>query len=362
MSVHVERKQDASLYETPLLQQSFFWSQVKRRQGIATQSFDLRFPLSEISGEPSSASVTDDILFLIFPLPGGRSIAYAPYGPLLHPREESYGAFLEELSEALRPFFGKKTVLVRYDLPWKRPWDEELTDPALMELRMNWGTEKKNVRKSPMDQLPSDTMIVDLRGSEEEILERMRPKTRYNIRLARRKGVEVWEGGAGDIDLFCDLYGETARRNGITLHDSSFFHAFAGVRDEEAGCSLLFAGVGGKPLSAMFLSHSGNRASYLFGASRSEGRETMSTYALQWEAMKRAKRMGCLSYDMFGTAPDGAENHPMHGLWRFKRGFGGRMLHRLGCWEYDYDPEAAREIHAMEMVDKGYHQNSPLLA
>jgi lipid II:glycine glycyltransferase (peptidoglycan interpeptide bridge formation enzyme) len=356
MYVQVEEKPDVFLYDTPLVHQSFFWSQIKQNQGFGTRSFDIKVRRDAIEGGDSSAYVLDDILLLTIPVNRESSIAYAPYGPLITPNEQAMGPFLEELSEALRDKLDPHTLLVRYDLPWQRPWDGDVVDPRLWEIRMNWDTAGKRIRKSVADQLPSDTMVVDLSGSEDEILSRMHPKTRYNIRLAERHGVEVRKGGLDDLTVFYRLYQETAHRNGITLHDISFFRSFFGPKDDDAGFTLLVASLDGNPLSAMFLTYSDRRATYLFGASSDTHRESMSTYALQWEAMKLARNFGCRSYDLFGVAPDDNPEHPMHGLYRFKRGFGGQMIHRLGCWEYPYDEEAVRELAAYEMVDKGYHQ------
>lgn len=112
----------------------------------------------------------------------------------------------------------------------------------------------------------------------------------------------------------------------------------------------------GKPLSAMFLSRSKNRATYLYGASSSELRNTMSTYALQWGAITLAKSWNCNEYDLFGVSPSQEKDHPMSGLYSFKKGFGGSLLHRMGCWDFAYNEEDARNLFAYEMVGEGYHQ------
>jgi lipid II:glycine glycyltransferase (peptidoglycan interpeptide bridge formation enzyme) len=81
----------------------------------------------------------------------------------------------------------------------------------------------------------------------------------------------------------------------------------------------------------------------------------MGTYALQWEAMRRAKARGCTEYDLFGTAPNNDPSHPMHGLYRFKTGFGGHELHRMGCWDYPFREEEYQRFSSQEMIAKGYH-------
>ena len=81
----------------------------------------------------------------------------------------------------------------------------------------------------------------------------------------------------------------------------------------------------------------------------------MASYALQWEAIKRAKKRGCAEYDMFGVAPKPDPSHPMYGLYRFKSGFGGRMFHRMGCWDFPLDAENYNIFSASEFNSQGYH-------
>jgi lipid II:glycine glycyltransferase (peptidoglycan interpeptide bridge formation enzyme) len=198
-------------------------------------------------------------------------------------------------------------------------------------------------------------MFVNLQGSEEQILSGMHHKTRYNIRLALRKGVEVRQVGRDRLEIFYSLYEETCERNRITLHDRFFFDALYNAEDEGAGIVLLMAFFEGQPLSAMFLSRSSRRATYLYGASSSQRRNSMSTYALQWYAIQLAKHWGCTEYDLFGVSPSQGKHHPMSGLYTFKKGFGGTAFHRMGCWDFAYDEEQASQLFAYEMVGEGYH-------
>lgn len=63
----------------------------------------------------------------------------------------------------------------------------------------------------------------------------------------------------------------------------------------------------------------------------------MASYALQWESIKIARKWGCSEYDMFGSAPNLRQAHPMHGVHVYKKGFGGNLYHRMGCWDYPYN-------------------------
>lgn len=211
-----------------------------------------------------------------------------------------------------------------------------------------------------MNILPANTIVIDLSRSEEEILAQMRPKTRYNIRLALRKGVEVRSVGREELDVWYQLYRETAFRNGLHLNDISYFRSVFSSKmecpDKELSVDLLIAYVDQIPLAAMFLILSAHRATYLYGASSSVHRNLMPTYALQWKAMQIAKAHRCREYDMFGISPNADPSHPMYGLYKFKHGFGGEIFHQLGCWDYPIEDDKYRYFTAMEMNMQGYYQ------
>jgi len=161
------------------------------------------------------------------------------------------------------------------------------------------------------------------------------------------------------LAIWYDLYKQTAVRNNFFLHDISYFRIVLSARANDtlspADVHLLVAEVEGKPLAAMFLVVSANRGTYLYGASATENRNYMATYALQWRAMQIAKEKGCTEYDFFGVAPQADESHPMYGLYRFKTGFGGEIFHRMGCWDYPLDNEKYKYYTSMEFKNQSYH-------
>ena len=348
-------KSTYNLFETPLIHQSTFWSLIKQKQGYTSLAFDMKIKLKELYSQiPSSGYVVDDVHIIMQPINKDYSIGYIPYGPAISPDEEVRGDFIEELSEQLTSKLPTHCISLRYDLPWESPFEKDVSVES-QQLRLNWGTHTHNIRKAVTDTLPSTTLFVDISKSKEEILSNMKQKTRYNIGLARRKGVEVKVGTREDFPHFYDLYTQTAIRNNFTIHAPSFFTPFFEVHGKFSSSSLLIAYLDDKPLSAMFLTMGGKRATYLFGASSNEHRESMSTYALQFKAMMLAKDAGCNVYDMFGIAPTHEKNHPMSGLNQFKLGFGGTLLTRMGCWDYPIDKEVASSFSEYEMRAKGYH-------
>lgn len=375
MLVALEEKYHQSIRETSFLQQTAYWAQVKQKQGMTPKAFHLRVKdrFSE-NGKHEMVAWEDELLLLLQYPDQDHSIAYVPYGPGTEPREDLQGLILEELSEALRSHLPRNCILVRYDLPWESHWakDEDWYDPddnwlgppdkKNQEFRFNFNTEKWKLVKANTDILPSNTLFIDLKQNPDKILSQMRAKTRYNVRLSFRKGVEVHISGLEDLDVWQSLYRQTARRNQLYLHQRAYFEEVLKTArqsdDPTAKVHLLLAEKQGKPLAAMFLAISGKRATYLYGASSSENRNSMATYALQWEAMKLAKKSGCSEYDLFGVAPYPDPRHPMFGLYRFKSGFGGRMYHRMGCWDYPIKDQAYKFFQASEITAPGYHLNA----
>lgn len=372
MVLRIEPEDIRAIRENRIIQQTGFWAEVKQKQGADPFAFhcetssDLLVP----SGR-GDRMVYTDLLVLVRQIDERHTMAYVPYGPKEEPEAENQGLFLEELSEVLRSYLPRDCILIRYDLPWENQWSKEegyfdpegnwLGPPArdFQELRVNFNTSKRNLVKSPSNILPVNTFFVNLEQEDEDLLERMRPKTRYNIRLALRKGVSVKSCGPECLEDWYSLYRETALRNGIRHHDPEYFRtvfeARDAIRDPSLDVRLLMAEYDGEYLAAMFLVVSRRRGTYLYGASSGRKRHLMATYALQWEAMRTARSTGCMEYDMFGTAPNTDPSHPMHGLHRFKSGFGGRMFHRMGCWDYPLDRERYLAYTAQEWRNESYH-------
>lgn len=371
MYLKIDQKDICDTLSTPILQQTSFWSRVKEHLGLNSKAFDFSVRNSELYTHVGGYSYTHaDLLMFFQPINAEDYIAYLPYGPELEPSEENQGCFLEELSETLRSYLPEHCVALRYDLNWMSHWCKEddydsdgtwlgAPDKQYQEFKLNYGTQNWNLRKSNVNILPMNTIVVDLTQSEEEILRRMKPKTRYNIKLALKKGVEVKTVGIEGLDTWYQLYAETAGRNGLHLNDRNYFQSvFASkmeTQDNDVHVNLLIAYYDDQPLAAMFLLLSSHRATYLYGASSGYMRNVMPTYALQWKAIQLAKQYNCVEYDMFGIAPYDDPAHPMYGLYKFKRGFGGKIYHQLGCWDYPLETDKYNYMQAMEATSAGYY-------
>ena len=185
-----------------------------------------------------------------------------------------------------------------------------------------------------------NTVMVDLSASEEEILMRMKQKTRYNVRLAEKKGVTVRIGKTDDLPMLYKMYAETSVRDGFVIRDENYYMTvwklFMSTVQGQPSAVPLIAEVDGEPVAAIFLFTFAGRGYYVYGMSRDKHREKMPTYLLQWAAMKHAKANGCLTYDLWGAPDVFDESDSMWGVYRFKEGLGGEVVRTLGA--YDFAP------------------------
>lgn len=354
---------------TNVLPQTAGWAEIKRDHGFVPLGFELDVSANVLS-EPESFQerAEDDLLLLLKPIGQDACYAYVPYGPKLEPEPDQQGVFLEELSESLRPHLPSRCVCIRYDLMWQNLWAEDADyydwsgqwvgppPERTQEFRVNFNTSLWNLRKSADDALPKDTFFLDLKLSESDLLSKMRYNTRSAIRKSWEAPLNIIRCDSGHLDVWYRLYAETAHRHGLPPMDASYFASFLNKQNPSTNgveVRLLLAEDGGDVLAGLFLVLSRNRGTYLFGASSARKRHRLASYALQWEAIRQSKQAGCTEYDMFGSAPNLRRNHPLHGVTVFKKGFGGKPYHRMGCWDYPFDQESYKVFRINEMQRKG---------
>ncbi len=214
---------------------------------------------------------------------------------------------------------------------------------------------------------PRSTIVLDIQGEEEAILQRMKSKWRYNIRLAARKGVMVREATRADLPQIHALMAETGERDGFGVHAPEYYTAAFDLFVPESGVFLL-AEYQGEPLAAIVVLLSGDTAYYVWGASSNRERNRMPNHALQWAAIRWARQRGARRYDLWGIPdelgqvaygldrgrgqpvpaeqlPVDLEGLPGEGLWgvyRFKQGFGGHVVRWVGAWDRPLQPVGAR--------------------
>lgn len=171
---------------------------------------------------------------------------------------------------------------------------------------------------------PVATRLIDLTQSDDDILKQMKPKGRYNIKVARKHNVRVEQ--SIDIANYYILAKETAERDGFTIPSKKTFEAF--LHDLEGSFLFLaYADDTQKPIAGLLGAVHDQNGIYYYGASSHAYRALMAPYLLQWEAMQFCKQQGCATYDLLGVAPPDAEdNHPWAGISKFKEKFGGEVV------------------------------------
>jgi peptidoglycan pentaglycine glycine transferase (the first glycine) len=183
-----------------------------------------------------------------------------------------------------------------------------------------------------------NTVWIDLQPSEDEMLKRMKQKTRYNIRLAERKGVTIRTGTQADFSLLYRMYAETSQRDNFVIRPQAYYEKVWRTFMGKGMAEPLIAEVEGSPAAALIWFHFAGKAWYLYGMSRTEHREWMPNYLLQWEVMKRARAAGCNTYDLWGAPDIFNEEDSMWGVFRFKEGLGGNVIRTIGAWDYPTQP------------------------
>ncbi|MBL8076450.1 MAG: peptidoglycan bridge formation glycyltransferase FemA/FemB family protein [Anaerolineales bacterium] len=340
----------------PHFLQSYEWGQVKAKYGWV--------PYYAVWGENGEFHITQDSASLssfVFPIIASAlvlkrtvsfrglvkaSVLYSPKGPLLDWTNESLRT---RVLNDLQSFAKKqKAIFLKIDpdveLGRGVPASEgDVVDgngqAVMAELkRRRWGYSSDQIQFQ-------NTVLIHLNQTEEVMLARMKPKTRYNTRLAEKKGVSVRVGTQDDLPPLYKMYAETSVRDGFVIRDEEYYLNVWKIfmsnvetlkRSNVPTCFPLIAEVDGEAVAAIFLFMFGKRAYYVYGMSRNAHREKMPTYLLQWEAMKIAKSNGCDTYDLWGAPEIFDESDSMWGVYRFKEGLGGEVVRTLGA--YDFAP------------------------
>ena len=192
---------------------------------------------------------------------------------------------------------------------------------------------------------PPRTIVIPIDGNEETIMSRMKPKCRYNIRLAEKKGVTIraWD----DISAFHEMMTVTGGRDNFGVHSKEYYQRAYELFHPKGTCELLVAEYEGRPLASLMVFANGKRAWYVYGASNDHERNRMPTYLLQWEAIRWAKAHGCDEYDLWGVPDENEEtleanfesrHDGLWGVYRFKRGFGGEVKRAAQALDRVYNP------------------------
>src|SRR5215471_12655932 len=186
---------------------------------------------------------------------------------------------------------------------------------------------------------PVRTIVLDLTCDEASLMARMKEKWRYNVRLAERKGVTVRVAQTvEDVRAWYRLLQTTGERDHFGIHTLDYYLQVWLSFVPRGQIRLLLAEYNEHLLAGIFVGLMARQAIYLYGASSNEQRHLMPNYLLQWEAIRWAKREGAVEYDFWGIPETDDEHEAMAGVYRFKRGWGGEVVHFVGGYERLYNP------------------------
>ena len=325
------------------LLQTWEWSQVKSKYGWQALPFTWQDP----SGKPVAAAM---VLKRSLPVAGFAKkmcVLYVPKGPCMDWADTD---LRQRVLEDLCSFAKRQgAIFIKIDadvvlgagVPGA-PDAVEVEGGQLVRSEL----EARGWRFS-QDQIQfRNTVLIDLAPSEDEMLGRMKQKTRYNIRLAEKKGVKVREGTVDDLPAMYRMYAETSVRDGFLIREEGYYQTvwreFMKSSPLNGGLQPftepLIAEVEGEAVGAVSMFYFAGQAIYLFGMSRESHREKMPNYLLQWEAMRRAKALGCMTYNLWGAPDEFNESDGLWGVFRFKEGLGGVVSRTIGAWDFTPNP------------------------
>lgn len=312
--------------------QSWSWGDFKSRWGWSAAPL-----LLQIHDKPGGRPPLAAALVLKRALPRTRfSILYVPKGPILDfnnaPLRRVVLAQLEQVARQ------DKAIFIKIDPDLISAWGQEDDRKSPVGAKFVEELEDRQWRFSQDQVQFRNTVELDLERSEDDILASMKQKTRYNIRLASRKGVVVRRGDAADFPAIAEIYAETAARDGFTIRPQEYYLDAWQTMYDDGMAQPFIADYDGDILGAVIIVHYGGKALYMYGASTGRERKRMPNHLLQWEAIRWAKSAGCKVYDFWGAPNEFEETDPLWGVWRFKAGFNGQVIRHIGAWDFPTRP------------------------
>jgi len=322
-------------FPQPQLLQTWEWGQVKSSFG-----WQAHHKVWEEDGEIVAAALVLERTINLGGMAARLRMHYIPKGPLLKDWSDTglRGRVISDLEKFARQR-GAFLLKLDPDLPvgTGEPGAEDaqeglIGEPLIAELKAEgWHFSGEQVQFR-------NTVLLDLSKAEDQLLAAMKQKTRYNIRLAGRKGVVVRRGTEEDFAHLYQMYAETAMRDGFTIRGEEYYLAVWQTFFQSGMLIPLIAEVEGEAVAGLMLFVFGGRCWYLHGMSTGKHRNRMPTYLLQWEAIMAGKQAGCQIYDLWGAPDQFSEEDSMWGVYRFKKGLGGDVLRTIGAWDKPLRP------------------------
>lgn len=283
--------------------QSFEWGEFQKKYGFPVKRFLIQKEKKTLAG----------ITLIQKKIGFNYSYLYSPHGPIFkealneQEKEKVFLFFISELKE--------KNIFLRFE-----------PDKNLSFL-------KKPLFQKTINLQPAKSIFLNLNLTEEKLLNNMHQKTRYNLRLAQKKGVAIFESNQDNLNDFIHLLKETSQRDNFNLHPLNYYQTMIRsinneIKEKELAIKLLYARYNKKIIATGLFSFFGDTATYLHGASSNKSREVMAPYLLQWEAIKIAQKNHFSFYDFYGI-----DEKKWPGVTRFKKGFGGEIINLPGTFD-----------------------------
>lgn len=315
--------------------QTWQWGQVKSQYGWESLPYIWRAPTGEIQ---ASALILRRTLTL-GDFAARLRVLYIPKGPLLDWHNQ---ALVVRVLDDLQKFSHQQSAIfikIDPDVPLgcgvpgaedAIPDENGLSNRDTL-LSRGWRFSDEQIQFR-------NTILIDLTQDEEQLLAGMKQKTRYNVRLATKKGVTVRIGGLSDLSMLYEMYAKTAVRDGFVIRAPDYYYFLWETFIKDGLAEPLIAEFEGQPIAAVFIFLFAGVSRFLYGMSFEEYREKMPNHLLQWEAMHRSRELGCHTYDMWGAPDVFDESDSLWGVYRFKEGFNGKVLRTLGAWDFPTRP------------------------
>lgn len=295
--------------------QSWEWGQFREKTGVKV----IRPGIFDTPQGPGRTKLIGAYQLTIHPVPHtSYTVGYMPKGP--RPDEK-----MLEVLESI----GEKENTIFFKLEPNITSDQKLT------------TNDQRLIPSPRPLFTKYTFHIDLRESEEELMAQMKEKTRYNVRLAQKYGVEVHEDNSPEaFETYLRLMRETTRRQNFYAHTEGY-HRLMWQTLQPSGIAHLLVASYQKEILATWILFSFNQVLYYpYGASTGKYREVMASNLMMWEAIKFGQKLDCQTFDLWGAlgpSPDPLD--PWYGFHRFKQGYGGKLVEFVGTYDFVLKPQ-----------------------
>ena len=301
-------------------QQSLEWGDVK-----------VSWKKEVVLSEDENGNIVGSICVWIRKIPIFGNLMYSARGPVCDIHDEKV---LKDLTDGLNELAKKYKAFVLRCEP-----DILKTDTEYREIVKSLGYKIKDDSKDFKDEIqPRFVFRLNIKDkTEDEVFEAFHSKTRYNVRLAIKKGVEIKEGTREDLKDFHKIMVETGERDDFIIRPLSYFEKMYDCLGKEH-MKLLMAYHEGTPIAGIIPIMYGNKVWYLYGASSNKNRNLMPNYLLQWTMIKEAIARKADMYDFRGVSGVVDETHPQYGLYRFKKGFNAEFTEFIGEVYIEYKP------------------------